>query len=492
MKHVSDILIVGGGDVGTTAALALQKFNPNASIRVVDDFDHDPPAVGKSTFSLIHQVLFKQLELPFQEFVREVKPVWKFGVEFNDWFDNDPFLAPFTTDKFPVTETVAEQRDEWLYRYQSGDFTTLSEELLKRNRTPLIDSRIEHHDTAFHLSLPRFNPYLHQVCQRRGIELINDRITNVSTSDGMISSVESETETYDADLFIDAGGFNRPLFSQLQVPYEEFDLPYDAAVKVEFPIGLAEIHPATVVDSASAGWTWQIDTVDGRDVGYVYSTSHTTECEAIQELCSRFPRAEGQDIQSVSFTAGMHTEAWRGNCVALGNAYGFIEPVQSTALTVAIQSAITLAELLASHNHYLNGRVKDAYNTHITRLWDDVHNFIKLHYAFIEPDTEFERTLVNATSDVIDSYANVRVYDEHGFTMQDWHDTHTFPPEGFRVPLTCWMLYHLGVDSTHYDELIASGVEPDSAVVDRIQSLNDEYSEQATSFMTYPEVYGNN
>jgi len=75
MKHVSDILIVGGGDVGTTAALALQKFNPNASIRVVDDFDHDPPAVGKSTFSLIHQVLFKQLELPFQEFVREVKPV---------------------------------------------------------------------------------------------------------------------------------------------------------------------------------------------------------------------------------------------------------------------------------------------------------------------------------------------------------------------------------------------------------------------------------
>ena len=59
--EVSGVTVVGGGDAGLLAALAIRRVNPGLDIRVVDDFAESPTRVGKSTFQavvpLLHDVL---------------------------------------------------------------------------------------------------------------------------------------------------------------------------------------------------------------------------------------------------------------------------------------------------------------------------------------------------------------------------------------------------------------------------------------------------
>jgi hypothetical protein len=79
----------------------------------------------------------------------------------------------------------------------------------------------------------------------------------------------------------------------------------------------------------SAGWSWQIEHEHRIHRGYVYSPAFISDEDAERELRARNPKIGPTRI--VKFVSGRYEHAWRSNVIAIGNASGFVEPLEATA-----------------------------------------------------------------------------------------------------------------------------------------------------------------
>src|SRR3546814_17194265 len=66
--------------------------------------------------------------------------------------------------------------------------------------------------------------------------------------------------------------------------------------------------------------------------GYVYSSAHLDHDEAEALLRARLPGAPLADANRLRFVAGHRKAIWNRNCVAIGLAGGFLEPLESTSI----------------------------------------------------------------------------------------------------------------------------------------------------------------
>ncbi|WP_436928430.1 tryptophan 7-halogenase [Halosimplex halobium] len=397
-ERIEDVTVVGGGDSGLLAALALKQMNPGLDVSVVDDFGQEIPQVGKSTFLAIQHILHDNLDIDEQSFVEEVKPVWKASVYFRDWCGYDDFHYPFDQNrKFPNPD----ERDinEAFYFYYSDlhdseDHQSKCEQLVAQGKSPWYFSPREggnrkYENVAYHLNTERFNEFLRDLCLDRGIALVDDEIVTVDVADDRIRRLRSRNRAYEADLYVDATGFSRVLKGEQSDDFREFPLPLDTALNARSEIDLADVVPATVIDTGEAGWFWQIDTYDNRDRGYVYASDYVSEAEAREEFVAHCDGIDADDVVKYEFDSGYHERAWVENCVAVGNAEGFVEPLQSTGLTANAKASVTLATLLSGHGRVDDDAVRERYNAWVRNTWESIYDFISVHYAYADGDTEF-------------------------------------------------------------------------------------------------------
>jgi tryptophan halogenase len=249
--------------------------------------------------------------------------VWKASVFFTDWCGRGPFPAPFDDLTLPPAEPGRRRFEELYYRYLEDDYRTLGVEIAERGVSPFVELR----------------------------------------EDGRIERVVGEERGYDADLYLDATGFERLLMGALDGEFESFDFPLDSALVAKADLPLSEVVPATVVTSGEYGWFWQSDTWDWRDMGYVYSSTHASREDALAEFVEmRDEEIAEADVEEYHFDSGHYADARTGNCVAVGNALGFVEPLQSTALTLNAILTEKLAELIADHHGIDHPGVRGIHN----------------------------------------------------------------------------------------------------------------------------------
>jgi len=434
--RVDDVLVVGGGDVGLLTALAVRKQLPDVAVRVIDDFGTEVPQVGKSTYLDIQNVLHRELGIAERRFIEEVKPVWKASVFFRDWSGNDPFHYPFD-----ISDTF--RRPDWrnsaehlIYYYDvvsgSSDYQTRCEQIVSQRKTPWYhqnDGSLEKYARcAYHLNSRRFNSFLRTLCRERDISLVDDEITHVETAGAHIDGVQSNDASYGADLFVDATGFNRVLRSEQNASFRDFGFPLDAAFNVRIDRDLDDVVPATVVETGDYGWFWHIDTYDNRDLGYVFASEYVARDAALEEFrefaSEVSPPATDEDpiggtdgVDAYTFTSGYYDRAWIENCLAIGNAGGFVEPLQSTALTANASLAMDFANLMSAHGRIADDHIKEAYNRAVERTWESIYDFIATHYRYATGDTElWERMASMEYSDRLDRIA--QAFDRYGY---DWN-----------------------------------------------------------------------
>ena len=429
---IEEILIVGGGDVGLLTALSVRQLNPSVAVTVVDEFDEPVPRVGKSTYRKIQDILHHTLEISQLRFAKEVRPVWKASVYFRDWCGFRAFHYPFDSPKKYAAPGTPNALEHYYYYYKdlyrSPSHRTTCEEIVEQGVTPWYYGqggdldRIE--EVAYHLDSERFNGFLRTLCEERGIDLVDDRIEDVDTTGERIDSVYGETERYEADLYIDASGFRRVLRREQDVGYRDFDFPLDSAYNIGIERDLPDAVPATVVESGEAGWFWQIDTYDERDLGYVFASQYTDDEAALAEFCSFVTSVapedadpvDPEDVRRYSFDSGYYEEAWVENCLAIGNAEGFVEPLQSTALTSNASNAVDFATLLSGHGRIADANLRDAYNATVQRTWESIYDFVAVHYHYADGETPFWQAISSIEpsprlQSVIESF------DKYGF---DW------------------------------------------------------------------------
>jgi tryptophan halogenase len=122
--------------------------------------------------------------------------------------------------------------------------------------------------------------------------------------------------------------------------------------------------------------------------GLVYSSAHMAREEAEALILANL---EGEPIASprhLSFTAGRRKLAWNANVVSLGLSTGFIEPLESTSIHL-VQSGISKLLALFPDRRF-NPAERDEYNRQVQDVFEDVRDFIVLHYkATRRQDSDF-------------------------------------------------------------------------------------------------------
>jgi tryptophan halogenase len=167
-------------------------------------------------------------------------------------------------------------------------------------------------------------------------------------------------------------------------------LPTDSAIP--FFLDMTDkIPPYTEAIAMKYGWVWKIPLQNRFGCGYVYDSSLISEEEAIKEVedfLGFVPTYPRKDKGGFSFSPGAFEEPWQNNCIAVGLAANFVEPLEATSLWV---SMVELTEIFANPDFLINNcpEIRAEFNKIIINMNDDILNFIYFHYMSLRKDTLF-------------------------------------------------------------------------------------------------------
>lgn len=403
MKGIEKVLVLGAGSAGLIAALALKKRNPGLMVRVLASKRIGTIGVGEGTVPYVVRFVHEYLGLDEAATYQSIDPVYKLGVRFT-WGQRDSY--DYTFSNFQHCGVVQGlSRPVGYYVEQTSRGFDLPSALMEQRRVaPLLaDGRVDlpkpGQIVAWHLENHRLIAWLTKACEAAGVKFIEDEMQEaLIDSDGSVSGVRiGNGAVLKADLFVDASGFRAELIGQvLNEPFESFaDALYcDRAVVGGWDREDEEILPYTVSDSMDAGWAWQIDHPERINRGYVFSSDHLTFDQAEAEFRSRNPKLG--EVREVKFRSGARSRAWVHNVVAIGNAAGFVEPLEATAIMCACLQSQWLADGILEASGQPTPSMRKLYNRLVGGLWLEIKNFLALHYRFNNRiDSEFWRRCQN-------------------------------------------------------------------------------------------------
>lgn len=201
---------------------------------------------------------------------------------------------------------------------------------------------------------------------------------------GVQSIILDDGRTFSADLYVDATGFRSELLGRaLGTPFVPYDrsLYCDRAIVGTWDRTDEFIYPYTVAETMEAGWCWQIDHEHAINRGYVYSSRFLSDDRARDEFVKKNPKAKTWD-HVVKFRSGRYEKGWVKNVFAIGNACGFVEPLEATALMVASSQIKSMVEMLVQSQLDPTPGIKALYNTLFADWWDGIKDFLSIHYRF--------------------------------------------------------------------------------------------------------------
>jgi tryptophan halogenase len=408
-KAVSSIVIVGGGSAGWITALYLNKLyqqQQNVSITVIESPNIGVIGVGEATVHSI-RFLFAAMGIDESELLRETNATLKTGILFENWMkanlagQQHQYFHPFEQVQLGTgidlsTRWLASEQRRY-QRYDQG--ISLSAHLMALNNSPKTAQSPPYHGIVpygYHIDAVLLGRFLRAKATAAGVVHIEATVNDVVVSNNKIKQVKTSEGVYSADFFIDCTGFKGELINQLATNnWRSFAaaLPCNKAVAMQLAYDEQQPNPRsyTTATALEYGWAWQIDLVNRRGTGYVYDSRYLTPEQAEQRLIDFHGGTAKINVlktNHLSMNVGCCKAFWVGNCVAIGLSGGFIEPLESTGLHV-INVGV---RLLATHLQAAEPTqaIRDNYNRLLNGVYDDLKQFIILHYCLSDrDDTEF-------------------------------------------------------------------------------------------------------
>jgi tryptophan halogenase len=391
-RRIRRIAIVGGGTAGWMAAAALRHFLDPAivDIDLVESEDIGTIGVGEATLPAI-RVFNAQLGIGEAEFLRETRGAFKLGIEFQDWgARGNRFFHGF--GDFGARYKKVAPYQLWLMLQAQGEKSDLEDYSIaamaaRSNRfaQPHPDQRspLAAFSYAYHFDATLYAHYLRRFAETRGVKRTNARVVDVRLNgeNGFIESVALDNgAVIAADFFIDCSGFAALLIEKaLETGFEDWSrwLPCNRAIAV--PCAAAEpFTPYTRATARDAGWQWRIPLQHRTGNGHVYCSAFVDDDAALRTLLDNLDGGVLRDPLPLRFTAGRRRKSWNRNCLAVGLAGGFVEPLESTSILLIQQAIARLLEFFPDKD--FDPTVESEYNRQATLEFERIRDFLILHY----------------------------------------------------------------------------------------------------------------
>jgi tryptophan 7-halogenase len=397
-KHIKRIAIVGGGTAGWMAASILARALPGTGtvITVIESPDIGTVGVGEATIPPIIDLL-RFLSINEADFVKHTQSTYKLGIKFTNWSRaGHSYWHPFGTfgamiNLRPFHHAWHKARSEGLAP-RFNDFSlnaTLGDAGKFRFVDPAAPGPVAGLRHALHFDAGLVAKYLRTYSERLGVARLERTVAHATLrEDGFLDElVFNDGTRLQADLYIDCSGFRGVLIEgALQTGYLDWSdvLPCDRAVAVPTELTSAR-PPYTAAISHSAGWRWRIPLQHRAGNGYVYSSAHIGDSQALDELLSAVGEKPSADPRFLRFVTGRRKLFWNRNCVALGLASGFLEPLESTSIHLVMSGVYKLLEHFPDTSFAQSNM--DSYNTELIQEIERIRDFIVLHYLTGRSDT---------------------------------------------------------------------------------------------------------
>lgn len=386
MNHqpVKNICIVGGGSAGWLTALWCVRTMPHMKITLIESPNIPKIGVGEATLVAFDEFI-KNLGIDPQTMMLESDGVFKSGILFPNWGIHDtPVWHPFSfhtneedprMNRFDLFYNSGFPPEE-IYRYGMCHYDTS----VLNNKVPPPTQQ-----TGYHVDCIKLANYISDNI-RNSIDYKQENVKHVEVEGEEIKFVELEYGLkVKADLYIDCTGFRKLLSNSIPNSdwvCKDYMLFNNAAVAghVEYINESEELKPYTTCEAVEWGWIWQIP-ISGRiGSGLVYDDSLISKEDA-EEYFRNYWKGrviEERGIKHIKFKPEYNKNNWRGNCLSIGLASGFIEPLESTGLFLLTEG------IKSATNRIRKGFFSDAdrqnFNSEMAGRYDESMDFVGVHY----------------------------------------------------------------------------------------------------------------
>ncbi len=391
MATAQRVVIVGGGTAGWMAAAGLAKMvSHRCDITLIESAEIGTVGVGEATLPQVKD-FNDRLGLNEAEFMRRTNATFKLGIEFVDWGKTgNRYIHPFGA--FGQPHGGLDFIHHWTRANALGDAAPLesysyaiSAAYARRFDFPSEDQKSlkSTYAYAYHFDAGLYAAYLREFAEANGIRRVEGKIVDVrvdATSGNITEVVLQSGQSVAGDLFLDCSGF-RALLAEgaLKAGWEDWSswLPCDRAWavpcdRVEDPL------PYTRATALEAGWQWRIALQHRTGNGYVFSSAFISEDAAAARLMGNLDGKPQAEPKLLKFTTGRRKTSWVNNCVAIGLASGFLEPLESTSIYLAQIAVTNLLQLFPDRT--VDPRLRAAFNRLVDVEYDRVRDFLILHY----------------------------------------------------------------------------------------------------------------
>lgn len=407
-QRIKNVIILGGGTAGwMTASYLARALQESVQITVLEAPSIPKIGVGEATVPNLHKTFFSFLGISEEEWMRKCNASFKMGIKFINWRTAGPGISePRMLDEskdyyyhlfglLPTHERLPLSH-YWLYQKQQGqtnepfDYACYKEPpALDANLAPCSLNGKRWTNYAWHFDANLVAGFLQDFAiQKMHVKHIEDEMTDVLFDErGFITALRTKSGlTLEGDLFVDCSGFRGLLINQaMREPFLDMSdhLLCDRAVATAIPHDDATngVEPYTSSIAMKSGWTWKIPMPTRFGTGYVYSSRFASQDEATKDFCQLWNLNPAETpLNHVRFRVGRNRRAWVKNCVSIGLASCFLEPLESTGIYFITAAIYQLAKHFP--DKHFDQILINRFNREIEVMFDDSRDFIQAHFYF--------------------------------------------------------------------------------------------------------------
>lgn len=402
------VIILGGGTAGWMTANLLQRrwAEMGTAITLIELPEIGIVGVGEGSTPQL-KAFFDTLGIAEAEWMPRCNATYKAGIEFAGWSDkpgHERYFHPFPTDVDHFTQgqffysTRARRTGRDVPAHPDPFF--VQTRIAREGRAPVAPPNFPFNvGYGYHFDAHLIGAFLREFGVARGIRHVEARIASVELDEaGDVKSLVAEDgRRFEADFFVDASGFRAAIVEgALKEPHRPFgeNLFNDRAVVTPTPLPPDGVQACTRSIAKSAGWIWNIPLTNRIGNGYVYSSRYIDDDAAAAELRAHLGLTDDAEVRHLKMKCGRIERSWVRNCLAVGLAQGFLEPLEATALHIVINT-------VESFQAWEEER-RDDFNTNIARRYEGIRDYLVCHYRTAQrSDTDYwgDAAKIDALSD---------------------------------------------------------------------------------------------